>query len=517
MKKLLTACAVWLLSATIAYAQIINGAYPNTFVNGTVIDATQVNANFNYAQSQANANAAKNGTNSDITALTALSTPLTPAQGGTNIYYAGTATGTANAIVVASPTPINFTLAVGKTVRFIASATNTGAATLAAGGTAATNIFKQTPGGAVALTGGEIVSGALIECYYDGTQYQLLSNVTENGGFGPLASVATAATIDLGTFPSHNVYVTGGGTITSFGASASTTFPYYRLEVAAATTISSGASLLVPSDGQLVLNTGDVIDLFWNGSIWQVTNVASRQRKFAPTGANALIITNNGVTPNTKMDITATEVVMDNGSGGNYYTESYGTCTINFSVNGAGGLDTGTIGVNSWYYLYAISTGSTNSCLASLSSSAPTMPAGYGFKVRLGAVLTVTSVLTRIMQRGNTAHYIIGTTPASPYTIAGPGTAGNCTTPTWVSAAWNNVLAPTATRLHVTVITSTNAIVAVAPNGAYPSSGYLCSVYTGATSSWCELIPESTSLSWCSNGAGGALLAFGWTDAVNAN
>ena len=55
---------------------------PNDFVNGTTIDATQVNANFSQIVTNVNANAAANGANDDITSLNALTTPIPPTAGG---------------------------------------------------------------------------------------------------------------------------------------------------------------------------------------------------------------------------------------------------------------------------------------------------------------------------------------------------------------------------------------------------------------------------------------------------
>lgn len=51
---------------------IIALPYPIQLINGNVADGGQVQSDFNYAASQVNANAAKNGVNSDITSLTAL-------------------------------------------------------------------------------------------------------------------------------------------------------------------------------------------------------------------------------------------------------------------------------------------------------------------------------------------------------------------------------------------------------------------------------------------------------------
>lgn len=181
MKKL--ACTVLILLGFLrgpdAYAQIIP-TLPVTLQNGTLADANQVMSNFNTIVTGVNTNGAKNGVNSDITALNSLTTPLTPAQGGSPIYTAGTSTGSGNAQVVASPTPTGFSLVAGKTVMFTAGFTNSGPATLNVAGTGALNIFQRTAAGAVALTGGEIVAGAVAMAYYDGTRYQLIDSVPQN-------------------------------------------------------------------------------------------------------------------------------------------------------------------------------------------------------------------------------------------------------------------------------------------------------------------------------------------------
>jgi len=69
MKKWLA--LLFAVLVTPAQAQIF-ASYPYIFQNGTIADATQVNANFNAIASALNAGAAHNGTNSDITYLTAL-------------------------------------------------------------------------------------------------------------------------------------------------------------------------------------------------------------------------------------------------------------------------------------------------------------------------------------------------------------------------------------------------------------------------------------------------------------
>ena len=71
-------------------------------------------------------------------------------------------------------------------------------------------------------------------------------------------------------------------------------------------------------------------------------------------------------------------------------TLSAGT-TIDITASGAGGLDTGTVANDTWYYIWAIYSTSTGMADAMFSASAtsPTMPSGYDYKRRVrGAVLT---------------------------------------------------------------------------------------------------------------------------------
>ena len=66
-------------------ATIVNPILPNILTNGTIADATQVMADFAAIISEINANAAENGSNSSITSLSGLTTPLSVPQGGTGV------------------------------------------------------------------------------------------------------------------------------------------------------------------------------------------------------------------------------------------------------------------------------------------------------------------------------------------------------------------------------------------------------------------------------------------------
>jgi hypothetical protein len=208
MKKLLLAL---LLLPSLAYAQIIP-TLPVTLTNGTLADANQVMSDFNTIVTGVNTNAAKNGANADITSLNALSTPITQVQGGTIIYTAPTSTGSANAQVITTPTPIGFSLVQNKGVLFNAGFTNTGPLFLTVAGTGSVQVFQHGPLGIVPLAGGEIVVGQLTLIVYDGTQYQLFDASPQN-------TVASCTVIDYA-----GVAVPSGYLATDGSAVSRTTF-----------------------------------------------------------------------------------------------------------------------------------------------------------------------------------------------------------------------------------------------------------------------------------------------------
>lgn len=88
----------------------IISALPYNLTNGTTADATQVMANFNQIVSNTNSNAAHSGANSDITSLSALSTPLSVGQGGTG---SATASGARTALGLGTSAVENLSAIIG--------------------------------------------------------------------------------------------------------------------------------------------------------------------------------------------------------------------------------------------------------------------------------------------------------------------------------------------------------------------------------------------------------------------
>jgi microcystin-dependent protein len=167
MKRITLAILLWLTIAP-AWAGV-PCSVPFQLQNGVTADATQVMANYN-ALIACLGNAAAAGANNDITSLSALSTPITPAQGGTTVFVGGTSSGT-NTQVVSSVTPSTFSLTSGRQVLFIVGLGNTGPTTLNVASAGNVNFFRRTQLGISAMVGGELVAGHPAIAEYDGTEF----------------------------------------------------------------------------------------------------------------------------------------------------------------------------------------------------------------------------------------------------------------------------------------------------------------------------------------------------------
>ena len=284
MKRYLIAALFWLLASPALAG--VSCTLPFNLTNGTIADATQVMANYN-ALVTCLTNAAAAGSNSDITALLGLTTPLAPNEGGSTTFLGGTSSGT-NAQVITATTPSGFTLTTNYTVVFVAGGTNTGATTLAVAGQAAKNIFKQSTSGPVALTGSEIVATQIVVAYYDGTQFEMLAvpNLTTyaqltvadqvlSGGAnvtsfsGGSQSGGGTYTVDCGKSPLQ--FITNAGNFT-FAA------PSNDGSCMVLSTNNASAGTLTPSGFTVGAGVGDPLDTT-NGhkftiTVWRINGTA---------------------------------------------------------------------------------------------------------------------------------------------------------------------------------------------------------------------------------------------------
>ena len=246
------------------------------------------------------------------------------------------------------------------------------------------------------------------------------------------------------------------------------------------------------------------------------------------------------VATNTTVTVAADYVVMLDTVSLNTRTVAI-SATLNFAnVGVVNGIDATGIAIDKEYHVWAISNGTTDGVLASLSSSAPTMPSGYTWKARIGALMTqhASAILYGTWQLGRKVQYIQGLAGNTPNTSTTPGLLGPVSTgtpsivsPTLVAktAVGSGFYVPT-TASHIHLLANSNykgigaSVVNVAPsqsysgtnNGAAGSNG-LMPPYSnsGSTSDaanfWMML--ETTTVS-VATGAGGAVGVLGWEDQI---
>jgi hypothetical protein len=247
-----------------------------------------------------------------------------------------------------------------------------------------------------------------------------------------------------------------------------------------------------------------------------------------------LLITNNAGTANTKADMSCDAVVMQNAGGGTVRSTSVAV-TVNFGVNGANGLDTGSIASNTFYYMYFIfnSTTVTTAGLASTSSSSPTLPSGYTYFARMGTMRTAIAAaqLYGTVQRGRKVQFVVGLAQTVKLVSLSSGNIGgfSTTSPTLVAVPTYGVLVPSLAMAATFVVTNnitgaglSNVLVAPttsyggANNGPLGSGGMFYPAYltsgVGGSTTVTMLQDSSTSIGAASDAAGYALSVLGWEE-----
>ncbi|GJE37852.1 tail fiber protein [Methylobacterium persicinum] len=209
---------------------------------------------------------------------------LTADTSSSQIAWGGTSTGTANAQVVSAT---NFTSADGQIVGFIAGFTNTGQLSVSANGSGAIPVLADTQSGSVNLSGQEVQAGAAVLLVYDanrGAFHLIGGNGSSGSGFGTIQNLPVANVVDLGLVNTHNVGITGNGTISSFGSSASTTSPIYQILIGGSVFLQGSSNLLVPGN-TLYLGSGDALTaLYSGGGQWRVINYQPASNSGLPAG-----------------------------------------------------------------------------------------------------------------------------------------------------------------------------------------------------------------------------------------
>ncbi len=230
--------------------------------------------------------------------------------------------------------------------------------------------------------------------------------------------------------------------------------------------------------------------------------------------------------------VTADELSVGNSSGG-YQTLRPVSVTPSFAAAGVNGIDVGSANsqtVSTWYSVWVISNGASVAGLLSLSATAPTLPAGFTHKARVGWVFTDATAnkypLTSA-QSGRMGGFkiVTGTNSSSPRAIA-----SGTTSSAYAAASVSQFCPPTASAIFVRLHSSNanNVVGAVAPNTSYGSltagtpPTFLSSfapvvLATPGNASPCDmrqgrLALEGTNIYYLSNSSTITLLAEGWED-----
>lgn len=246
--------------------------------------------------------------------------------------------------------------------------------------------------------------------------------------------------------------------------------------LAAGITLVNSASLIVPTNGNLVSQVGDTMWL--EGEAGGVTRVAFYQRfSGAALQASAAFSSLRGNVQGKKIITTAgaatgvlscDEVTLETAAG-LYITGK--NLALGFAVTtvGVGGLDTGAATVSTWYHVYFVSDGTNFNVLLSLSATAPAVVGAYTYYAYAGAIRTTSgsaSQLQGVLQYGNRAQWIVDGAVLTAMPLIGTGTTASA----WSARAWGNFAPVTAAGI---VLTLTGTLLAwhagAAPNANYGS------------------------------------------------
>ena len=231
-------------------------------------------------------------------------------------------------------------------------------------------------------------------------------------------------------------------------------------------------------------------------------------------GATGYTVVNDAVSPNSVLDVKAAVAAMITTNG--LSVSRLGVnLQLNFAINGANGLDTGTFAASTVYYVWLIDNGTTPAALASLSSTAPTMPSGYTYKCRLSADYSDSSThLGSIVTLGDTTE-ITGTPPFSNGTVTGTCnssfTAVTFGIPSTAIYALGKVAVTGAnSAAYVARSTTTGTItgLTLGSGGSPAATNYFQAAITPGAAG---------TVYYCSNSTNNVMNVFGWKDAVLAH
>lgn len=334
--------------------------------------------------------------------------------------------------------------------------------------------------------------------------------------------VASTATLNLTTSApnTRHINITGSTGITAFAVAAG---KCYFVRFAGSLAIANNAAIVTQSGASITTQAGDTCIIRATAANVVEVLCYSRALSSQPGGisglGSGLVVSTTGASA--VVTIAADEVMLSTASGA-YMTARGVNVTASFLVAGSGGIDAGAANsqlVNTWWYPWLASNGTTVIAVLSQSPTAPTLPAGYIYKAPARAVRidgTANKFPLGMTWTGNRWSWKIaaGTNvPSLP--LMASGSVGSVTVPTWIAVPWANFAPPGAKRI-VVVSSNGSGTSIVAPNNAYGAStsttnpSPVQNSASGAQLSWLvDLILESANIYWAANAGGAGLFAAG--------
>ncbi|NWE20203.1 phage tail protein [Pseudomonas sp. P7548] len=243
------------------------------------------------------------------------------------------------------------------------------------------------------------------------------------------------------------------------------------------------------------------------------------QKKLAIIGTHKnLKLSSSGL--NALVNVSADQLIVGTGD----RVRSVSGINLSFSglTVGANGLDAGVLAASTLYNVWVISNESGSAGLLSLSATAPTMPAGYTDKARVGSIRT-DATANKFPWRFNQTDCFVEVDKAPGTNVSTlPAMAGGSTSGVLTAVSVSNHVPPTASHIKCVVSADSAAGNAV---GVFPSTAYsLVTDYSYGSgpansgvfrsSMVVEIMLKGTSIAWVSQGAGNLLNLVGWRDTL---
>lgn len=257
----------------------------------------------------------------------------------------------------------------------------------------------------------------------------------------------------------------------------------------------------------------EAIDLLITAAAPQTESIqgAFKNLQAAATGTNATVT------------VSADEIAVE--SAANAYKTLRGLAlSINSAAAGANGLDTGVLAASTWYSMWVIWNGTATAGLLSLSETAPTLPAGYTHKARVGWIRTdgtANKYPLSFTQEGRRVQY----RPAAASNLTAFPQMASGVAASLTAVAWGSFAPPTAGRIAVSIFLGLNAFGGAASNNAVAATqtaftlpifangaGSSSSNYAQANG---DLALESANIYWSASSPSGGtsvLGCIGWED-----